>query len=360
MSLSYTTSSNSASDSNDTIRDLLDSPPENPTDSQLCILHEHAEALFTEKMSHLKNFIFPLKNKPTLYDLYTNEKKFELPEIPSDIQMDFYFSNFPYIVNMWSKTAVQDSSQPIELSRVIWHYALDPNHSFHDFWQGTRLNLILMSVFYLAREYEDPNGWFGENTPEHFKFATECLQAWLSFKRPQIGHVDWRDEFIDFWKTAGCDMTVFKSSQKTKLEKGMQHLKAAIFPHHLSGDVEELMGSDAITNEDFSKYGPALALKWYITHGKRMDEDKNEEYLDTMMGGIGVDTQEITIEVLRKVNWRSRLMDALLVDVHETEKREIVRSDEDHWLDGKRAVEILGTREATDTLKALFESLSLA
>jgi len=176
-----------------------------------------------------------------------------IANIPSDIQLSFFFHNRAAIGRYASKPIKDEDKQSMEITRAIWFYRLDEAHQFQRFHDIMRWNTAIF-VALLAQHSQSSdlkNSAHSEagvldrrrgtidsyrpgrvTTPTHapippaaILFIKQYLAAVIEHHNTPTSSFAARESFILMWKTGPWELfTVFGGAQKKLLKNAMKKL----------------------------------------------------------------------------------------------------------------------------------------
>lgn len=151
--------------------------------------------------------------------------------------------------------AVKDESiQPLYLNRIMWHYAIDPAHSFSPYYKQVRWNVIMMAYVLALENYHES---YDEDALHLIRgFVSAWIENMLYWDAQDAEEYAARDSFIKIWKNCPYDLMTFNNAQAHRISKLINHII-----------------DQCISPEDRQKVGEDVAM----AYAKRIDGEISDE-----------------------------------------------------------------------------------
>jgi hypothetical protein len=273
--------------------------------------------------------------------------------------------------------------QDMKISRAIWYYGLDFEHSFSRYHESIRWNLVAMAILMV-------NNFPSEYCPaaDTKRFVLAYFEAWLStlVVSGTLKQRSFRaqENFIKIWKEGELDLIHFKRAEHKKITNRMGEMKVQSLPPALLAKIDRspeeivtMRRDGRISDEEFMKYGPTMVDKYLFVLSEtdmavRMKKMSDEDILDEEMGKKVASEYGQHGAELRRVNWNSRLVDSLLGCADDAmppavkiRNRGRTPSQREAWLDKEGFFEVIGAglvilEEETEDMCDMFGEASLA
>ena len=242
--------------------------------------HHDATQAWSIKLARVLMYDWMRAIMPTLYDIYQTPDSFEVTFVPDDVQLPLLFMQYNSIAMMNFTARPSFNLRDHTMNRVIWYWNLDPTHSFSRHFRMVRYNLILMAF-----------AWASGFKKEYFpkpgveKFVKLFIQAWIE---SLVDHREWsegafqaREVFLDYWQGCRLDLINFRSVDVEKMKKITKELKTMPIEDSLTESPKTFIEdcrSGRISDEQFEKYGPMLAIRWL--HEYQQDAEYEQAHID--------------------------------------------------------------------------------
>ncbi|KAI8930908.1 hypothetical protein NX059_011923 [Plenodomus lindquistii] len=310
------------------------------SEDQLDTLNSQAREYHEIKLSVASDSLI---YKPTLESFYYNEDAIAIDDVPQDLRLDAFLANFNNASSLAShnfSAKKSEHEQSTFLTRMIWYYGTDHDHTFTRFYETIRHNIIGMAFLWGL-------GWpTNLCDPIVAPFCTSFLDAWRSqtLKRQLDSDESAHDfgpeeDFIKLWKESEFDLLSFNKHQLKVVQEHVKHIMTNRLPEHIR---EKLLGQATelfrlrdqclISADDWNNYGPRMVIAWALANDKdgrksrkmatrrdlALEISKTEAgrlaardraKVDEMEGGSG--------NILAQVPWNSPLLKSLLQPVDE-------------------------------------------
>ncbi|KAH9878090.1 hypothetical protein J1614_003307 [Plenodomus biglobosus] len=234
-------------------------------------MHHESRRLYELKMKKLQARVFPSGCLPTLTEIYLNPLSTEVPIILPNMQLEYYLSNFTELSRLNFQARKYEPG--VHHQTAIFHWQLDPQHSFSSYHSDIRLNVLLAHIS-LAIPSERAKL---ETSLQHF--LRVFIVAWLNMAMRVPASHSWacKDFVGKYWRhSAKYDLIKFTKQPRLRIQALVRKLEACVPPaQHTSEDFWKLAKlQDPAALE---KHGAAWAMQaivYWENLGEKMDKKK--------------------------------------------------------------------------------------
>jgi hypothetical protein len=231
--------------------------------------------------------------------------------------------------------------QDFRITRLIWHYGIDRNHSFASYHHMTRFNILPM-VYAWAAGF--PEGLCDKAAAS---MVHNYIWAWL-LSQTGVEGITLQEKFINTWRNSEYDLMHFTDGQHKQVRTLVAQLAQRTFPDQLLDTVESklhqvifMRNRDKATNDFWESHGAKLVIAWVFASArsdmsKKSAEREQKLTVETAETGSAKATAEavamsVNENILRQVPWSSALLEGLLEPVNDSarEPYRIVKKDKD-------------------------------
>ncbi|KAI4907183.1 hypothetical protein J4E90_009685 [Alternaria incomplexa] len=207
--------------------------------------------------------------KPNINGIYFQPSQAVITCAPHDLQLEWLFKNYNSLaLTSFDVTSTQDP----HLIRGLWFYALDPEHSFAQYYKMTRYNLVGMAYVWSLDFPADLCGP-GDEVRE---FVHGFIDAWFGSLRDTSDDCASQEKFIHMWMNSGLDLFIVRDKHTIQgLDNAISKLTRQSLPPSLRKVVEFeakeipfMREEGKISQDEYDKYGPSLILHYVLAVSK--------------------------------------------------------------------------------------------
>ena len=217
-----------------------------------------------------------------------------------------------------------------DVMRGIWHYGLDPVHSFSRYFHSVRFNLAPMALL------------MAENLPSEYcpadvrRFILLFVDAWLASLvdtgKLKTQSFKAQERFLKYWAETELDLLPFTASDQKGAAEVMKKLSKMSLPPRLQEKMEEhslesvvnMRQEGILTDEEFIKFGPSLIVAYtkdldnLARDNREMRASAKEIEEKELARQLAKWQEKAKHDYRRFLPWESRLLKGLVRAVDET------------------------------------------
>jgi hypothetical protein len=226
-----------------------------------------ARRAFSYKLAHVLQYNFMHMALPTIEQLYQNPHQHRVTFAPDDFGLLLLFAHYDDIAQRGFMARPSKEPKQDMLNRIIWYWNLDPKHSFQRYFRNTRYNILIM-IYAWASGFDKK--LFSKPGVEGFVrlFVDAWIESLVDWPNYNEDHFYARNSFLSYWKHGSLDLINFREVDVKKMKKISKTLLATSIPDPCTEDPKMFVQNrrnGSLSDADFDKYGPMLAMRWLHT-----------------------------------------------------------------------------------------------
>ena len=187
-------------------------------------LDAKARAHLEKKLSKVHKSVFTEAINPiTIDDVYRDADAIEIPAIPKQFQLDFFFQNFNNIARGGYRP---HSSKSLDVNRAIWYYEVSKQHTLASRIDVVRHNIVVMAFVMIAKKMNLDTSDLYEPGAEVFFEA--YIEAWLSKTCGDEREHALQEELVRTWMSSGFDLVTFPERARRDMYAAIWNLQQMV------------------------------------------------------------------------------------------------------------------------------------